>query len=128
MAIPKQFDFGIASIGLKFPSLGLDVRELARVRDIDPDKFTIGLGCESIALCDRDEGVVSIAVEAAKRALSRWDGEMSDIGLLVVGTETAQDMSRPLSAFVAEELGLQGLEIVIEVHIVEVDHALVLFT
>jgi len=108
MSNPKQFDCGIASIGLKFPSLGLSVDELARVRGIDPDKFTIGLGCETIALCARGETVVDLGVDAARRALERWDGDLSDIGMIAVGTETAQDMSRPLSAFIAEQLGLDG--------------------
>lgn len=104
----KQFDYGIASVGLKFPSLALKVEELARIRDIDPAKFTVGLGCDTMALCDKDENAVSLAVGAAERALSRWNGKLSDLGLLVVGSETAADMSRPLSAFVAEKLNLKG--------------------
>lgn len=35
-------------------------------------------------------------------------GTLDDIGLIAVGTECAPDMSRPLSAFVAEKLGIQG--------------------
>ncbi|RMF14109.1 MAG: hydroxymethylglutaryl-CoA synthase family protein [Candidatus Dadabacteria bacterium] len=103
-----MFDAGIASLGLAFPSLGIDVRELARVRDIDPNKFTLGLGCGTIALCDQDENAVTLGAKAARRALERWDGTLEDIGMIVVGTETAADMSRPLSAFIAEELGLEG--------------------
>ena len=45
---------------------------------------------------------------AARRALGRWQGNLDDIGLIAVGTESALDMSRPLSAWVAEELGLRG--------------------
>jgi hypothetical protein len=61
-----------------------------------------------MALCAPGEGVASLAIEAARRALSRWHGDVSQIGLLAVGTETALDMSRPLSAWVADGLGLCG--------------------
>ncbi len=99
---------GIASIGLNFPPLALPVEELARLRGQDPKKFTLGLGCREMALCTEDYGVVEMAVEAAKRALGRWDGGLERIGLVAVGTESALDMSRPLSAWVADRLGLAG--------------------
>ncbi|MGB5811089.1 MAG: hydroxymethylglutaryl-CoA synthase [Polyangiales bacterium] len=99
---------GIASIGLQLPALYMPVTELAALRGIDPNKFTKGLGCSDIALCQEGEDAVTLAAGAAKRALSRWDGLAADIGLIAVGTESAKDMSRPLSAWVAEELGLSG--------------------
>lgn len=101
-------DHGIASIGLAFPGLAMRVETLAELRGADPQKFTAGLGCREIALCAEGEDVATLAVRAARRALERWGGRTSDLGLLVVGTETAKDMSRPLSAFVADELGLRG--------------------
>jgi len=61
-----------------------------------------------IALCPAGHDAVSLAVGAAKRALSRWNGSAEDIGLVAVGTESSKDMSRPLSAWIAEELGLSG--------------------
>jgi hydroxymethylglutaryl-CoA synthase len=100
---------GISSLGLHLPSLYMSVEELAKLRQIDPVKCTVGLGCDKMALCkDRDESVVDLAVEAAKRALSRWDGDIENIGLIAIGTESAIDMSRPLSAWVADKLGLSG--------------------
>ena len=99
---------GISSLGLRLPSLTLPVEELARLRGQDPDKFTRGLGCREIALCGPEEGPVELAVEACRRALGRWEGRPEDLGLLAVGTESALDMSRPLSAWIAAELGLAG--------------------
>jgi hydroxymethylglutaryl-CoA synthase len=99
---------GIASIGLQFPSQYVDVPELAPLRGAEPDKYRYGLGCLEMALCGEDEGIVDLAVGAARRALERWQGDAADIGLLVVGTETAVDMSRPLSAWVADALELAG--------------------
>ena len=99
---------GIASLGLSLPPLALPVEELARLRGVDPNKYLYGLGCREMALCPPGYGVVDLAAEAAERALERWDGDRGRIGLLAVGTETALDMSRPLSAWVAEELDLRG--------------------
>jgi hydroxymethylglutaryl-CoA synthase len=102
---------GIASIGLHLPPLAMAVEELAELRGVDPAKFTLGLGCRAMALCPQGHGVVEMAVQAAERALGRWEaagGDRSRIGLLATGTESALDMSRPLSAFVADTLGLRG--------------------
>jgi hydroxymethylglutaryl-CoA synthase len=103
-----MMEHGIETIALQLPSRYLDVRELAGLRGVDPDKFTLGLGCREIALCSAGEDVVTLATGAARRALARWGGDPAEIGLIAVGTETAADMSRPVSAFVAEALGLRG--------------------
>ena len=104
----KDNAVGIASLGLHLPPLAMPVETLATLRGVDPNKFTQGLGCRAMALCDESYDVVKLGAEAARRALSRWDGDVADIGLVAVGTETAQDMSRPLSAFIAEALELRG--------------------
>jgi hydroxymethylglutaryl-CoA synthase len=99
---------GIASLGLHLPSLVLSVEELAKLRSVDANEYLQGLGCHKIALCPTDYSQVDLLVEAARRALSRWNGDLNDIGMIAVGTESATDMSRPLSAWVAEKLGLKG--------------------
>ncbi len=99
---------GIASIGLHFPSLSLLLEELAELRGQDPNKYKVGLGCEEMSICPPDFTVVELATEAARRALARWGGPKERIGMIAVGTETAVDMSRPLSAWVADRLGLSG--------------------
>lgn len=99
---------GIAAFGLHLPPLALDVTDLAALRGVDPAKYTMGLGCREMALCPPGFGVVELAGEAARRALARWGGDPARIGLLAVGSESAVDMSRPLSAWVADGLGLSG--------------------
>lgn len=101
-------DFGITAIGLAIPSYGLPLHELAHLRDIEPHKYTDGLGCEIMAICKPGENVVTLACKAARRALANWQGNPSDIGLIVVATESSIDMSRPLSSWVMEDLGLKG--------------------
>ncbi len=99
---------GIASIGLHLPPLSMMVEELAHLRGEDPQKYLVGLGCSEFSLCPPEYTVVDLAAEASRRALERWDGDQADIGMIAVGTESAVDMSRPLSAFVAERLGRSG--------------------
>ena len=53
---PQSSPTGIASIGLAFPSLALPLGELARLRGVDPAKYTLGLGCDEMALCPTDVG------------------------------------------------------------------------
>ena len=108
VASMAQKPTGIASIGLHFPPLAMSVEELAGLRGQEPEKYTIGLGCDEMSLCPPGYGVVELATEAARRALDRWGGDRDRIGMLAVGTETAVDMSRPLSAWVADNLGLKG--------------------
>lgn len=109
---------GIASIGLQLPPAYMPVIDLAELRNVDPNKYTKGLGCRDIALCPAGHDAVTLAVGAAERALARWSGSLDDIGLIALGTESAKDMSRPLSAWVAEKLGLSG-----SVRSYEVKHA-----
>ncbi len=115
---PAIEETGIASMGLHLPPLAMRVEDLATLRGEDPQKYLVGLECNEFSLCPPEFSIVDLAAEAARRALSRWDGELSDIGMIVVGTESAVDMSRPLSAFVAERLGLRG-----HVRSYEVKHA-----
>jgi hydroxymethylglutaryl-CoA synthase len=105
MTIPPT---GIASIGLAFPDAALTMETLAGLRGVDENKLRTGLGCREMALCPEGTDVVTLATRAATRAIERWGKPANDIGLIVVGSETAKDMSRPLSAFVAENLGLAG--------------------
>ncbi len=101
-------EVGIDAIGISLPPLAMKMAELARLREVDPAKLTLGLGCGEMALCPPGFGVVDLAAEAGRRALARWGGDPARIGLLAVGTESALDMSRPLSAWVAARLGLSG--------------------
>jgi len=99
---------GISAIGLSTTANKLDLRQLAELRDVDPQKYLRGLQCEEMAICGEDEDAATLAASAAKRALEMWGGDAADLGMLVVGTETAKDMSRPLSGWVADALELSG--------------------
>ncbi len=105
----RTFDsIGIASLGLKIPSFFLDLKDFAQLRGTDPDKYQIGLGCHEMSLCLDQQTVVDLALGAARRALMRWKGSLDQIGFLAIGTESALDMSAPLTKWVARELKLSG--------------------
>ena len=108
----------IASIGVAIPSLQLPLDELARHLQVDPQKYAKGLGARAQALCDDGESPVTLGVRAAKDALRRWGKDIDQIGMIAVGTESALDMSRPLSAWIADELKLPA-----NVRSYEVKHA-----
>jgi len=99
---------GIASLGLKIPSFFLDLKDFAQLRGTDPNKYTIGLSCHEMALCLDQHTVVDLALGAARRALMRWKGGLDQIGFLAIGTESALDMSAPLTKWVARELKISG--------------------
>lgn len=99
---------GLEGLGLVLAPTAITAEAFAALRGLDPAKLRQGLGVEEIGACPPDTSVADLAVAAAKRALTDWGGDPSRIALLVVGSETALDMSRPLSAWVAEGLGLQG--------------------
>ena len=97
---------GIDAIGLAVPPLTLELAALARARNVEPSKFLDGLGTTRIAIPPVDEDTVTLATRAAKSALERSGTPVSDIGLCIVGTETAVDHSKPVTAFVHGLLGL----------------------
>ncbi|STX55617.1 Polyketide biosynthesis 3-hydroxy-3 -methylglutaryl-ACP synthase pksG [Legionella beliardensis] len=102
-------NIGITAVGLHFPSLAMDVTELAKLRNTAPEKFTLGLGCREFSLCSQYENIADLAANAAQKALAYWPKSIDDIGMVVVGTESGLDMSRPVSAWVAEKLNLSGM-------------------
>lgn len=106
--IKIHMDIGILSIGLSIPQHAFAENDLAELRHVDPNKYSQGLGCHNFAVAMEKEQVVEIATKAALRAIAHWKGNLSDIGLIATGTESSLDESRPLSAWVAEKIGLSG--------------------
>ena len=91
---------GIDAIGVAVPRRYLDLEDLARARGIDPAKYTHGLGALEMAIAEPGEDTVSLAAAAGRRALEIARLDPRDLGLLVVGTETGVDHSKPVASFV----------------------------
>jgi hydroxymethylglutaryl-CoA synthase len=89
---------GIEAMGVAVPRRYVDIEDLARARGVDPAKYTQGLGAREMAVAEPGEDTVALAATAARRALDGIDRE--SLGLLVVGTETGVDHSKPVASFV----------------------------
>lgn len=95
---------GIEAMGLAVPEQFVDMAELAQARGVQPSKYLEGIGLKQMAVAAVDEDTVTLAVRAARMALRGVD--LNDIGLCIVGTETAVDHSKPVASFVQGLLGL----------------------
>ena len=99
---------GLESLGLALPTYAIDLTTFAEACGADPAKYLVGLGCQRMSIARSKSDVVELGVRAARRAIESWGGDPQNIGVIAVGTETSLDESRPLSAFIAESLGLHG--------------------
>ncbi|HEX5058590.1 MAG TPA: hydroxymethylglutaryl-CoA synthase [Kofleriaceae bacterium] len=91
---------GIDAMGVAVPRRYIDIEDLARARGVEPAKYTAGLGAREMAVAEPGEDTVSLAAEAARRALAVAKLDGNDLGLLVVGTETGVDHSKPVASYV----------------------------
>jgi len=109
---------GIEAIAFHSPEHYIELADLAQVRGVDPNKFTKGLGQIRMAVATPMEDTVTLAVNAARKALENFDIDYGDIGTLVVGTESGVDHSKPVAVYVHEALGLRS-----NCHTYETKHA-----
>lgn len=84
----------------------VDLADLAAARGVPASKYTQGLGVLQMSVADADEDPVTLATEAARRCLQAAGRSPSEIGLCIVGTETAVDHSKPIASYLHGLLGL----------------------
>ncbi|MBP1970232.1 hydroxymethylglutaryl-CoA synthase [Virgibacillus natechei] len=104
---------GIDKIGFYTPHLYVDMNELAVARDIDPGKFTVGIGQEKMAIAPITQDSVTLAANAALEILDEEDKDKIDF--VIFGTETGVDSSKSAGVYVHELLGLNPQARTIEV-------------
>lgn len=97
---------GIDKIGFYAPEYYVDMVKLAEARGIDPDKFTIGIGQDEMALPPITQDAVTLAANAALQVIDEEDREKID--LVLFGTETGIDHSKSGAVYVHELLGLNS--------------------
>jgi hydroxymethylglutaryl-CoA synthase len=102
----RKFRVGIEALAVAIPRRYLAIEELAAARGVDPAKYTVGLGAREMAVADPGEDTVALAATAAARLLRLPDVDRAKIGMLVVGTETGVDHSKPVASFVQGLLDL----------------------
>ena len=90
---------GIAAAGAYAPDLRIDAASFAEVWGSAPR------GIESKSVPDADEDALTMAVEAARRALAAGDREGADVGFLGFGTTTPPLEEEDLNARLGSVLG-----------------------
>ena len=102
----RNMRIGIDAMGLALPGGYVSLSDLARARGVAVEKYTLGLGTLAMGVPLPAEDTVSLAVRASKDAFERFGISKEEIGLCIVGTETAVDHAKPVASFVQGLLDL----------------------
>ncbi|WP_043710900.1 hydroxymethylglutaryl-CoA synthase [Corallococcus macrosporus] len=97
---------GLEAMGIAVPATYVELADLALARGVAPGKYVDGLGVTRMCVPLEQEDTVTLAARAARAALESAGCAPSEVGMLVVGTETAVDHSKPVSSYVQGLLGL----------------------
>ena len=97
-------DIGIDKIGFYSPNVYVDMEKLAEARDVDPAKYTIGIGQERMAIAPLYQDSVSLAANAALSILDEDDKEKIDFVLF--GSESGVDHSKSGAVWVHQLTGI----------------------
>ncbi|MHA1310639.1 MAG: hydroxymethylglutaryl-CoA synthase family protein [Candidatus Helarchaeota archaeon] len=97
---------GIDSIGFYAPRLYLKLEDLAKIRNIDPNKYKHGLLLREMRIPDFGEDIVSMGLKAGYNALLKGGINPKKIDAVFVGTETITYAVKSISNILAELLGI----------------------
>lgn len=95
---------GIDKIGFYAPHLYVDMNKLAVARNVEPEKFTIGIGQEKMAIAPITQDPVTLAANAALNILD--DEDRAKIDFVIFGTESGIDNSKSGAVYVHHLLDL----------------------
>lgn len=95
---------GIDKIGFYAPHLYVDMNKLAVARNVEPEKFTIGIGQEKMAIAPITQDPVTLAANAALNILN--DEDRAKIDFVIFGTESGIDNSKSGAVYVHHLLDL----------------------
>ncbi len=109
----NSMEIGIDKIGFYTPHQYVDMNNLAVARNVEPEKFTIGIGQEEMALAPITQDSVTLAANAALQIISEEDKEAIDF--VIFGTESGIDHSKSGAVYVHKLLGLKPQARAIEV-------------
>lgn len=98
-------NIGIDKIGFAAPDYVLDLTDLAQARNVDPNKFKIGLLQSEMAVTPVTQDIVSLGAKAAEAILTEEDKQTID--MVIVGTESSVDQSKAAAVTIHGLLGIQ---------------------
>lgn len=105
-------NIGIDKIGFFTPHLYLDMKDLAEARNVDPNKYLIGIGQSKMAVIPPTQDVVSMAANAADKILTEEDKEQID--MILFATESGVDNSKSGAVYIQRLLGFKKQVRVVE--------------
>lgn len=99
-------DVGIVGYGSSIPRQRIKVEEIAKVWGADAPSYKKGLMLYEKSVPAPDQDVISMSVEAGRRALKRSGGiDPQEIGAIYIGSESHPYAVKPSGTTVAEALG-----------------------
>ncbi|KFF20338.1 hydroxymethylglutaryl-CoA synthase family protein [Flavobacterium hydatis] len=90
---------GIDAITFDVAKIHLPIKTLATARNIEPEKLEKGLGLIKMTLPDTYQDTVVFGANALTKIIEENKINLSEIGRIYVGTESAIDSSKPISSF-----------------------------
>ncbi|MGX7243230.1 hydroxymethylglutaryl-CoA synthase [Enterococcus quebecensis] len=96
---------GIDKISFFVPPYYVDMTDLALAREVDPNKFHIGIGQDKMAVNKKTQDIVTFAANAAKNILT--DEDKKQIDMVIVGTESSIDESKASAVVLHRLLNIQ---------------------
>jgi len=96
---------GIVSYGAYIPRYRIKIEDIARVWGDDAEILKAGLRVNEKSVPDVDEDAATIAVEAARSAVSRSAIDAQRVGAVYTGSESHPYAVKPTSTIVAEAVG-----------------------
>lgn len=103
---------GIDKLSFFTPPTYVDMTELAGERDVDPNKFLIGLGQEQMSVASNNYDIIAMAANAADEILDEKDKE--EIDMILFATESGVDFSKSAGTWLHELLEIQSFARVVE--------------
>lgn len=106
MSSINKNNVGIDVIAFSTSDYFLSLKTLAEHRDVDYRKYYEGIGQEKMSIFPPNEDIVTIAIDAAQKVLSKIENK-NDIDLLIFATESSFDLSKSAGIYVHHFLGLK---------------------
>lgn len=97
---------GIHKIAFYIPSCYIELKELAQARNVDADKYLIGLGQQQTAIVERSQDIITLGANAASQILTKEDIE--NIDLVLFATESSVDESKAAGLYLHRLLNLRS--------------------
>mgnify|MGYP001582064688 CR=1 FL=1 len=93
---------GIDALHYHVPNIYLPISALAEARNIEYPKLNKGLGLAGMSVPDVNEDVATMAAQAAINLIAENKIDLTSIGRIYLGTESALDAAKPTATYVVE--------------------------